>query len=238
MSRARLIFKLRNRCVRESRSLNRARVRSSDFDFDLTCFALPCFFFEPVRPRYLCFSFGSQPMYALHPAAQDDGTTDRILAYLIKTAPNTPRVAPTAGDGTAADLAAMALSTALLLADQKHAHRPRSPQAEWSPRVARGHAGKPGKLTTLQPTARALPPLRSPQLAPRPKPTTVVYAALRQQISDRAVRHCDPRFNSWADVDIPPLSPRRARAAVSTDLEEPGPGFYAESIRKSPRARK
>lgn len=53
MSRARLIFKLRNRCVRESRSLNRARVRSSDFDFDLTCFALPCFFFEPVRPRYL-----------------------------------------------------------------------------------------------------------------------------------------------------------------------------------------
>lgn len=236
MSRARLIFKLRNRCVRESWSLNRARERSSALTF---WFALPCFFLSPfgflLSP--LC-GFGSQPMYALHPAAQDDGTTDRILAYLIKTAPNTPRVAPTAGDGTAADLAAMALSTALLLADQKHAHRPRSPQAEWSPRVARGHAGKPGKLTTLQPTARALPPLRSPQLAPRPKPTTVVYAALRQQISDRAVRHCDPRFNSWADVDIPPLSPRRARAAVSNDLEEPGPGFYAESIRKSPRARK
>jgi hypothetical protein len=207
-----------------------------NFDFDLTCIArLPFCARSALGPW--C-SFGSQPMYALHPAAQDDGTTDRILAYLIKTAPNTPRVAPTAGDGTAADLAAMALSTALLLADQKHAHRPRSPQAEWSPRVARGHAGKPGKLTTLQPTARALPPLRSPQLAPRPKPTTVVYAALRQQISDRAVRHCDPRFNSWADVDIPPLSPRRARAAVSNDLEEPGPGFYAESIRKSPRARK
>ena len=173
-------------------------------------------------------------------ASYDEGSTDRILAYLIKTAPNTPRVAPTAGDGTAADLAAMALSTALLLADQKHAHRPRSPQAEWSPRVARGHAGKPGKLiTTFQPTARALPPLRSPQLAPRPKPTTVVYAALRQQISDRAIRHCDPRFNSWADVDIPPLSPRRARTAVSNDLVEPGvqvAGFYAESIRKSPRS--
>ena len=173
-------------------------------------------------------------------ATYDEGSTDRILASLIKTAPNTPRVAPTAGDGTAADLAAMALSTALLLADQKHAHRPRSPQAEWSPRVARGHAGKPGKLiTTFQPTARALPPLRSPQLAPRPKPTTVVYAALRQQISDRAIRHCDPRFNSWADVDIPPLSPRRARTAVSNDLVEPGvqvAGFYAESIRKSPRS--
>ena len=32
-------------------------------------------------------------------ATYDEGSTDRILAYLIKTAPNTPRVAPTAGDG-------------------------------------------------------------------------------------------------------------------------------------------
>ena len=186
------------------------------------------------------------PSSSTAPAAADTGvaprSTDEIIAFLLQTAPNTPRAPPP--EDNPASLAAVALSTALVLASGQE-NRPTT-QGSNSPRslrMARGHAGKPSKKPPPKdsPSPR-LPKLRVPPTSPpRVKATTVDIVSFRQQTSDRTVRHISPRFENFKDVDIPALY-RRSRVGMPHEVDGAAiHGFYAESIRSprhvSPRVR-
>ena len=167
--------------------------------------------------------------------------TDRLVAYLLTTA-NSPR-ARRPEQETPAALAATAVATALILSNGG-AHRQDAaaggpPSADTkppsSPRVARGSAGKP----------RRLPPLRGPLLSVplQPAPTwehgagTEVppdFDIAKAQFRERALKHCDPRFDVWSDVELTP-TPRRKGVPPQCHLSPRA--FFSEGLHRTPRCR-
>lgn len=179
--------------------------------------------------------------------------TDTLVAYLLSTQPSP--VAPPRDDSALA-LATKALSTALVLASgqkgahvsgQKDAHVSALLGTEVHASTASGRARSLGSSCNtdglqerpcLPHAVPRMPPLMN---VPRHRPlesgrraTPDDYTNFRQQLTERALSHCDQNFDAWADVAMPP--PLRRRPGVPLNVADTlSPrAFMAQSLRRAP----
>ena len=171
--------------------------------------------------------------------------TDTLVAYLLSTQPSP--VAPPRDDSALA-LATKALSTALVLVSgQKDAHVSALLGTAVHASTANDRArslGAPCNAARLQERPclpHAVPRMPPLMHVPRHRPlesgrrtTPDDYTNFRQQLTERALSHCDQNFDAWADVAMPP--PLRRRPGVPLDFVDTlSPrAFFAQSLRRGP----